>query len=288
MPQPETGAAAYFESAAAPPGSGLYYACLFTEPACRPRVLALHTLENELIKSLTTVQDPGVARLRLEWWCEEIRRAGHGEARHPLGQKLQPHILAGTPAADDLVTAIQALEAELTARTPADFGAAETQYRTHFGPFWRLSAACCGIHDAAALEAAARLGGLHHMGRALRDLGRSLQNGHCRPLSSHDLEAAGLTAEMLSAAPQRDKLLLSQVRRLRETLDQAWQGYPAIPAPLFLHGLILCRFDTVLLEEIEQDDARLLEHTYSLTPPLRRLWVAWRTRRRVLKRAAGS
>lgn len=289
MSQAETGTdtAAYFETAAAPPGSDLYYACLFTEPAFRPRVLALHTLENELVKSLTSVQDPGVARLRLEWWCEEIQRAANAEARHPLGQKLQPWILEGKPGATALIDAIQVLESELTARDPADFAGLEQQYATHFGSFWQLSATAAGISNPQALDAAARLGGLHHMCRTLRDLGRRLQAGTCRPLPRAELDAAGLAPETLPAATNRNDFLVSQVRRLRRTLDEARHEFPPDLAPQFLHGLILCRLDAVLLKEIEQDDARLLEQSYSLTP-LRRLWLAWRTRRWVLRRAAGS
>ena len=283
-PEADSDTAAYFEATAAPAGSGLYYACLFTEPACRPQALALHTLEHELIKSLTSIQDPGVARLRLEWWCEEIQRAGNAEARHPLGQKLQPHILNGEPAATTLVAAIRTLAAELTARDPEDFAGLLEQYQSHFGPFWRLSASCSGIRDTAALEAAARLGGLHHMSRALQNLASSLQQGHCRPLPAGEMQAAGLAPETLATAAKRGEFLQSQVRRLRETLDRAGHDFPAGPAPRFLHGLILCRLDAVLLGEIEQDNARLLERAYSLTP-LRRLWLAWRTRRRVLRRS---
>ncbi|MDZ7736364.1 MAG: squalene/phytoene synthase family protein [Gammaproteobacteria bacterium] len=280
----DTDTAAYFETAAAPPGSGLYYACLFTEPRYRPQILALHTLENELVKSLTSIQDPGVARLRLEWWCEEIQRAGNAEARHPLGRELQPYILDGVPDARSLIDAIQALESELLVTDADDFSQLQQQYRDHFGPLWRLSAACCGVTGDAALASAARLGGLHHMSRALQDLSRSLQQGRCRPLPRGELDAAGLVPETLAAATNRNDILASQVRRLRRTLDEAWHDYPPDLAPPFLHGLILCRLDAVLLEEIEQDGARLLEQSYSLTP-LRRLWLAWRTRRRVLKRA---
>ncbi len=286
MPAPDGEDAGHYEAKAAPPGSALYYACLFADPDHRPLVLALHTLENELLKSLTSIQDPGVARLRLEWWCEEIQRAGHQEARHPLSRRLQPHIRSGMPAAASLVQAIQALEGELTARDCEDFDSLLTQYRQHFGPFWRLSATACGITDDDALDHAAALGGLHHMSRALQNLSHSLQQGACRPLPRGELEAAGLAPETLPGAPAGSDLLSHQVRRLRKALEQARHDYPAALAPHFLHGLILARLDAVLLRESERDNARLLEQSYSLTP-LRRLCLAWRTRRWVMRRHRG-
>jgi len=276
--------AGYFEANAAPPGSALYYACLFAEPAHRPLVLALHTLENELIKSLTSIQDPGVARLRLEWWCDEIRRAGNAEARHPLGQTLQPFILAGTPAAEQLITAIQSLEAELAARDAEDFDTVLRQYREHFGPFWRLSAVCCGIRDETALDQATTLGALHHMQRALQGLTHSLNQGLCRPLPHDELEQAGLAAETLAGAKAGPDFLRRQAATLRQQLEAARQHFPPAEAPRLLHGLILTRLDTVLLGEIERDaDGDLLHKAYSLTP-LRRLWHAWRTRQWALRR----
>lgn len=284
--EPEvTGGAGYFEANAAPPGSALYYACLFVEPAAhRPLVLALHTLENELIKSLTSVQDPGVARLKLEWWCDEIQRAGNAEARHPLGQTLQPYILAGTPAAERLIAAIQALEAELAARDAGDFATLLQQYRDHFGPFWRLSAACCDIRDDNALDQAATIGALHHMQRALQGLTHSLNQGLCRPLPHDELEQAGLAPETLAGAENGPDFLRQQAARLAQQQETARRDFPAAAAPKLLHGLILTRLDTILLGEIARDgDGNLLHKSYSLTP-LRRLWHAWRTRQWALRR----
>ena len=279
-----TGGAGYFEANAAPPGSALYYACLFTEPTHRPIVLALHTLENELIQSLRSVQDPGVARLKLEWWCDEIRRAGHAEARHPLGQTLQPYILAGTPAAERLILAIQALEAELAARDAGDFESVLQQYREHFGPFWRLSADCCDIRDESALEQAATLGALHHMQRALQGLTHSLNQGLSRPLPHDELEQAGLAPETLAATEHGQDFLRHQAARLRQQLATARREFRPTEAPKLLHGLILTRLDIILLGEIARDrNGDLLHNAYSLTP-LRRLWHAWRTRQWVLRR----
>jgi len=278
------GSATYFETEAAPAGSGLYYACLFAEPEYRPPALAVHTLENELLKSLHAVQDPGVARLKLQWWREEIGRAANAEARHPLGQRLQPYLLAGAPEPAELVDAIDALEQELVAADPEDFESLLQQYRVHFGPFWRVSAAACGIRDETALMAATTLGALHHLSRSLQTLPQSLARGSCRPLPRHELAQAGLSAESLSVHDAGRAFLRCQTTRLRERAEQAWRDYPADHAPALLHGLILVRLDAALLAEIERHGARLLERSYSLTP-LRRLWIAWRTRRQVLRGA---
>lgn len=276
-------AAVYYEDNAAPPGSGLYYACLLTDPGRRRQALALHTLESELLRSLTEVQDPGVARLRLQWWCEEIQRAVTTAARHPLAQTLQPWLQEDPDSGTDLIAAIQALEEDLTAGDCDNFESVEQQYSRIFGPLWQVSAALCGVRDRKALEEAARLGALHHMSRSLQNLPRSLAQGFCRPVPRRELEAAGLTAETLHQG--QTTFLGQQTARLQEHLEQAWRQYPATEARPFLHGLILVRLDAALLGEIQRDRARLLQQGYALTP-IRRLWLAWRTRRQVLRQAS--
>lgn len=291
MPPPNKPAAEssadYFLDAAAPPGSALYYAGLLTEPGIRPQILALHTLEHELLKSLTDIQDPGVARLRLQWWAEEIERAGKGQARHPLSKLLQPHIVCQTLSGADLIRAIAMLQESLSLTDRDDQTSLESEYRDHFGPLWRLSAQLAGIDDETTLTASVELGGLHHQLRALLSLPQTLAQGLSRPVPRSELARRGLSVGQSLSAPGWRDCLAQQFLHLQTRLDAARQAFPSRQATRLLHGLILVRLDAALAGEILRDGCRIDESVYALTP-IRRLWLAWRTRREALKHLATS
>lgn len=272
----------YFIAQAAPTGSALYYACLFSDPGRHSPLLAWHALEHELLKSLTDVQDPGVARLRLQWWAEEIQRVAAGQARHPLGQALQPALGGGPPAAADIIDAIAGLQEAVSLPDRELASQLDADYRRHFAPLWRLSAQFGGVDTAAALDAAAELGQRHHELRALLALPQTLEQGLCRPLARGDLDHAGLTGTTDLTSPAWRELLARQFSQLQQRIEQAHRAYPATAAPRFLHGLILARLDAALAGEIVRDGCHIGSRRYALTP-IRRLWLAWRTRRRALR-----
>lgn len=278
----EAGAYPYTQ---APAGTGLYYASLFIDSSRRSRLLALYALEDELQRSLS-VQDPGVARLRLQWWREEIQQARAATARHPITRELQPLLQDGRLDGGLLLEAIRGIEAELVATDSDTFEAIVSQYRRHFGPVWQLSTALCDINDNTALDAAAQLGGLHHLNLALQALPRNLDRGFCRPIPRRELEASGLQPER---PPGNDSsrwrhLLNDQFQRLQTCLEQAIDEFPATAAVQATHCLILARLDAALCTEIRRDGCRIFRQQYALTP-LRKLWLAWRTYRRVMSRA---
>lgn len=78
-----------FPNRATPLGSPHYYAVRFSPAAERERnarLLAWYQLIQEVADR---PQDPGVARLKLHWWREEVTKLGAGAARHPLMMELQ-------------------------------------------------------------------------------------------------------------------------------------------------------------------------------------------------------
>ena len=80
--------------------------------------------------------------------------------------------------------------------------------------------------------------------------------------------------------------------RLREgPPDVSITALPAADRHAQRSGIIMARIYLTLLDEMERDGFRVLEHRVALTP-LRKLWIAWRTaraeerQRRRLARAA--
>ncbi len=79
----------YCQNQIAPAGS-LYYAALRRQPFARfQTAIVLHTLINTLENILLTVHDPGVARLKLQWWREHLIHAVTGKSVNtPLAQTI--------------------------------------------------------------------------------------------------------------------------------------------------------------------------------------------------------
>jgi phytoene synthase len=79
-----------FPNAATPPGSAAYYLARFAHPEERDRLAAWLAWFDVLEQMVRRASDPGVTRLKLDWWREEIERLARGEAQHPLSRALAP------------------------------------------------------------------------------------------------------------------------------------------------------------------------------------------------------
>jgi len=79
-----------FPNQATPPGSDLYYVARFAASRQRNRLAALFALRHKWRVQNKTLSDPGVARLQLAWWREELARLGQRQAKHPALLLLLP------------------------------------------------------------------------------------------------------------------------------------------------------------------------------------------------------
>ena len=76
---------------AAPPGSSLHYATLFTGAPERLAIVAVHALRHTLFGIIDTIADPDVRARKLNWWSNEILEARDGRARHPVAVAMTRH-----------------------------------------------------------------------------------------------------------------------------------------------------------------------------------------------------
>ncbi len=68
----------------APDGSSLYYACLYHPKSEQEFIIALHGFYTELKQIHTQINDPGIARIKLAWWRQEIEKIQSNSSQHPL------------------------------------------------------------------------------------------------------------------------------------------------------------------------------------------------------------
>lgn len=144
-----------FPNHATPIGSATYYAVRFSPSAQRDQVARLIAWYG-LIRSVAIAPpDPGVARLKLDWWREEVTHLGDGRVRHPLTGKLRQAGL-DTSAERAMLAVIDATEDEIrdpALRDTAAFTAACSRTRgSLFELFGRLDTTL--TYDASACRSA--------------------------------------------------------------------------------------------------------------------------------------
>jgi len=266
MPDPE-----YCRDKAAPAGSSLYYACLFHDEATRRGLYARFALYFELQDSFLAASDPGVARIRQEWWREELARLQNGRPRHPVTVELQALDSLPDPAPGALLQLPDAVESLFPV---SDTGDVEAWLdRPGIAAFWREAAELAGGEDGAAAETGillARLEQLQHLPGVLR-LGLN-------PLPEALLAAHGLDRDALLGNPGSaavTALLAELTTSLAARLDTAWHRGKTERSPLFVQ--IMNRLGTALCREIRRDGHAVLQRRLALTP-IRKLWIATRTR----------
>lgn len=261
----------YCRNKAAPEGSSLYYACLFQSAPARQRLYALFALYYELLDSVFAASDPGVSRIKLQWWREELERLASGRPRHPVAEALQ-EVPGDGGHLTDLPDAIESL---LTRPGP-DGGWTRAG---DVGPFWHCAVRAAGPAGEIEQACAAATGAAVTRLELLQNLRRLLDLGF-NPLPRERLEEAGLDGSGLqnepgSAAARR--LAGSLVTDIRTELQDSYRTARGQCGPHGLFVLILNRIAEATCREILRDDSRLLERRVALTP-LRKLGIAFRTK----------
>jgi 15-cis-phytoene synthase len=140
------------------------------------------------------------------------------------------------------------------------------------GPIWRGCARIHGYRDETTPEAVADLGAAIELAARVQDLRAETARGRIRiphdVLARHGVSAAALL-ERESPARLRH-MVAEHCERIGADLAHGLARVPAVDRRAQQSALILA--------EIRRDGYRILHHRIALTP-LRKLWIAWRTRR---------
>jgi 15-cis-phytoene synthase len=263
-----------YPNRATPPGSSFYYAVRFAPQSHRDLLAALMGWRHEVRAILDDVSDPGVARLKLDWWRDELHRTQDGAPRHPLSQALAAALDAHgarLPDAPFLALADQ-VEQEIRRLRPAHAAALRAADEQDLGALFELIARAHGSSGDAALAAARSHGGWCAAVRRVRDAGLLLRRDRS-VLPQDTLADAGLTHEALASAEHRGRLP-TLLEPLAEALHRA---LPAPSAPLPRALGILYRIHAALLEELRRSHLAVVDQRIGLTP-WRKLWISLRTR----------
>lgn len=275
----------YCRQKAAQAGSSFYYSFLFLPEARRRAITALYAFCREVDDVVDDCTDPGVARTTLDWWRGEVDRIYTGRPEHPVGHALQPIVRDFDLAAEYLHEIVDGMQMDLDYDSYPDFSGLALYCHRVAGVVGLLAAGIFGYEDRHTTRYAETLGTAFQLTNILRDVREDARRGRIYiPLD--EMERFGVKPEDLLRPMTTDAvraLFEHQAARARDHYRRAHAALPDRDRHRQRSGLIMASIYETLLDEIEADGYRVLEHRIHLTP-IRKLWIAWRTARREEKR----
>lgn len=271
----------YCQQKTARSGSSFYYSFLFLPEERRRAITALYAFCREVDDVVDDCADAGVARTKLAWWKDEVGRLFEGAPQHPVTRALEPAIGSFGLKKEHFLEIIDGMQMDLDYDSYPSFTELSLYCYRAAGVVGLLAARIFGYRHSATERYANDLGLAFQLTNILRDVREDAMRGRVY-LPLDELRRFGVAAEDLrkpaTTEPLRE-LFAFQAARARDYYRRAFEHLPESDRYAQRSGLIMAQIYQRLLDEIERDGYRVLEHRIRLTP-LRKLWIAWRTARR--------
>ncbi len=273
---------AYCRDKVAAEGSVLYYSFLFVPDSTRRALTALRALGEELREVTDACSDLNVGKAKLAWWSEEIAWASKGKSRHPVTQAMANSIHSGGideahyhALLDGVGKRLEAggfdSRAEMNAVLSASDGALGT-----------LIADVCSDGEAEHVAFQQKL----HLALAHARIARNPRHHGWRSftyLPADDLARHGVTREDVLSDKTSDALravVNLQIDHAIDKFDEAIAALPTTRAEVHLPFLSEAKMERATLKALARSGGRVLEKPPMITP-LRKLWLAWRTAKKM-------
>lgn len=270
----------YCQNKAARSGSSFYYSFMFLPEDQRRAITAFYAFCREVDDVVDECSDPNVARIKLQWWREEIHNLFAGTPRHPVTQALTEAIKQYNLPAEHFIEIIDGMEMDLDYNSYPTFNELALYCHRVASIVGIMAAEIFGYENRQTLKYAHELGLAFQLTNILRDLGEDATRGRLYiPLD--ELERFKVPVDDIMhrrATPELHQLLEFQAARAQRHYQQAYEYLPEIDRYRQRTGLIMAAIYQTLLDEIKSDGYRVLTHRVALTP-VRKLWIAWRTAR---------
>jgi len=279
----------YCQNITAKSGSSFYYSFMFLPELKRRAITALYAFCREVDDVVDDVvdecKDEAIALTKLNWWRGEISQLFSGQPQHPVTQALQPLLKEFNLAEKHLIEIIDGMEMDLTISRYQTFTDLSLYCYRAASVVGLLSAEIFGFKNPATLQYAQDLGMAFQLTNILRDVREDADRGRIYiPLD--ELERFNVSIQDLTHPLTSDavKALFShQANRAKEYYTKAFNELPEEDRFSQRTGLIMAEIYQSILNEIESDGFKVLEHRIKLSAS-RKLWLAWRQSRREKKR----
>jgi phytoene synthase len=268
----------YCEQKAAASGSSFYHSFRFLPTERRRAIIALYAFCREVDDAVDDTVDPAVARIKLEWWRNEVAAIFDGAPQHPVAKALQPIVRAYKLPQEHLIAVIDGMVMDLELDRYPDFDLLERYCDRVAGVVGLMSAQIFGYTEDSTRVYARDLGIAFQLTNIIRDVGEDVRRGRVY-LPQDEMSRFGVTdADLLQqrVTPGFKALMVFQVERARAFYARAFAALPPVDRRSQRPGLIMAAIYRALLDEIEGDGFHVLDRRFSLTP-LRKAWIAWKT-----------
>jgi phytoene synthase len=276
----------YCQEKAAGSGSSFYYSFLYLTPEKRRAITALYAFCREVDDVVDECRDPDLARIKLQWWREDVQKIYQGTPEHPVNQALQPACEQFTLPAEHFQEIIDGMQMDLDYTRYPSFRDLALYCHRVAGVVGLMSAEIFGYHDRSTLKYANDLGIAFQLTNILRDVREDAMRDRIYiPLD--ELEKFGVLQDDIlrgrCTTPRLIELFSYQADRAKEYYQRAFSHLSERDRYAQQSGIIMAAIYRSLLDEIENDGFRILEHRVKLTP-LRKFWIAFMTSRHEKRR----
>ncbi|MGW8228943.1 MAG: presqualene diphosphate synthase HpnD [Gammaproteobacteria bacterium] len=268
----------YCQDKTARSGSSFYYSFLFLPPAQRRAIIALYAFCREVDDVVDMTGEVDIARIKLNWWREEIARLFAGQAQHPVTRALTPVIKEFDLPEEQFLEIIDGMEMDLDQHRYTNFKELTLYCYRVASVVGLLAAEIFGYRDRHTLKYAHDLGIAFQLTNIVRDVYEDAQRNRIY-LPLDELQRFGVKeTDILNKkeTPAFHELMRFQAERAKQYYSQALSQLPDADRYNQRCGLIMAAIYRATLEEVERDGFHVLQHRISLTP-LRKLWLAWKT-----------
>lgn len=260
-------------------GSTCHYSLLFLDPSRRRAMTGLAAFCHELHDIVESTVDENAARIKLAWWRTEIAALYRGDPQHMVTRALAPCIEPFRILQRCLDDIVDGAEMDLLQTRYLDFIALERYCQLAAASASECAAMINGPSTETTLEYARCLGVALRLTRVIRNVGEDARRGRVY-LPVNELQQFGVpVADILNArySDNFTRLMQFQHDRASKYFDSALTRLPVNDRRAQLTGLTATAIYRTLLKEIRADGFTVLHQRTSLTP-IRKLWLAWKTR----------
>jgi len=268
----------YCVNKAIPDGSNLYYATLFEKEKNKAIIISLHAFLYELADIIKECSDPGVARIKLHWWQEEIERLFQQEPRHPITKYLKEFTTLNENLRASLNSIINNFDNFLFIQKTNNLKSILVLYDLTAGEVWHLCGIQLGATDASSLQSYRNIGTVYHFISSLQEPNTYITESRCI-IPENVIQHGDLLNnkfQLKNNSINQADIFSPLMKELKILLEKDYHDLKENDFSALKQGLILNRLAFKTCDEIINGGCKLLS-TYTSLTPLRKLWIAWRS-----------